>query len=149
MNLRIYADTSVIGGCLDAEFRDESIALLNMVRRGEAVLLVSSHLVQEIADAPPEVREVLASLPDEHLERLNVTDEALVLQAAYLQAAIVGPAAADDALHVALATVGRADLIVSWNFRHIVHFDKIRRFNAINRFHGYQGVDIRSPREVI
>ena len=52
-------------------------------------------------------------------------------------------------LHVALATVARADVILSWNFRHIVHLDKIRRFNAVNLRQGYAIMEIRSPREFV
>ena len=40
-------------------------------------------------------------------------------------------------------------MIVSWNFRHIVHFDKIRLYNAINLFNGYASIAIHSPLEVI
>ena len=56
---------------------------------------------------------------------------------------------ANDAGHVAAATVAGADLIVSWNFRHIVHYDKIRAYNAVNLLHGYREIEIRSPLEVI
>jgi len=45
--------------------------------------------------------------------------------------------------------VSRADVIASWNFRHIVHLDKIRRFNAVNMIHGYPAVEIRSPKEIV
>ncbi len=55
----------------------------------------------------------------------------------------------DDAAHLVLATVAEADLIVSWNFRHLVHFEKIRQYNAINLALGYKMIEIRSPREVI
>ena len=40
-------------------------------------------------------------------------------------------------------------LLVSWNFHHIVRFDQIRRFNAVNLESGYKVIDIRSPREVV
>jgi hypothetical protein len=53
-----------------------------------------------------------------------------------------------DALHIALATVAKVDLLVSWNFKHIVRFDKIRLFNAVNREAGYKEIEIYSPREV-
>ncbi len=39
--------------------------------------------------------------------------------------------------------------MVSWNFKHIVHWDKIRMFNAVNLWEGYPEIEIRSPREVI
>ena len=59
------------------------------------------------------------------------------------------PADEVDAQHIALATVCRADLVVSWNFKHIVHYEKIRGFNSVNLREGYGMVDIRSPREVV
>jgi hypothetical protein len=68
---------------------------------------------------------------------------------AYLAAGVVGAASERDAHHVALASVARADLIVSWNFKHIVHVDKIRMFNAVNLMQGYGLIDIRSPIEVV
>jgi hypothetical protein len=51
-------------------------------------------------------------------------------------------------MHVALATVIRADAIVSWNFRHIVHLDKMRRFNLVNVAEGFGPLTIVSPNEV-
>lgn len=54
----------------------------------------------------------------------------------------------DDGLHIAAATVYEVDALTSWNFKHIVHFEKIRRFNAVNQELGYKPIDIRSPREV-
>lgn len=54
-----------------------------------------------------------------------------------------------DALHVALATIGRVDVLVSWNFRHIVNLGKIRLFNAVNLEQGYGLIEIRTPREVL
>jgi len=55
----------------------------------------------------------------------------------------------DDALHVALATVTECDVIVSWNFQHIVNFRKIPLFNAVNVLKGYRQIAIYSPLEVI
>ena len=55
----------------------------------------------------------------------------------------------DDALHVAIATVSGCDIIVSWNFKHIVHYDKIALYNAVNRINGYKDIFINSPAEVI
>jgi hypothetical protein len=51
-------------------------------------------------------------------------------------------------LHIALATIAVVDLLVSWNFRHIVRYDKIRLFNAVNLEQGYRAIQIHTPREV-
>ena len=147
--LRIYVDTSVIGGCLDIEFDRESQALLQMVRDKQVVLLVSELLGIELRRAGPAVRAVLAPLPAGQIENVPITPESLHLRDAYLAASVVGPRHANDAHHIALATVARADLVVSWNFKHIVHWDRIRLFNAVNLREGYSPIDIRSPREVV
>ena len=78
-----------------------------------------------------------------------VDEEVLALRDAYVAAGIVSERWADDAAHVASATIAKADLIVSWNFRHMVHFDKIRAYNSVNTAQGHQRIDIRSPLEVI
>ncbi len=147
--LRIYVDTSVIGGCLDPEFADESKALVEMARRGEATLLVSDLLLEELARAPLAVQQLLGSLPADATEFVAASSESLALSKAYLAAGVVGASSDADAHHVALATVAQADMIVSWNFKHIVHFDKIRGYNGINLVHGYREIEIHSPPEVV
>jgi tryptophan 2,3-dioxygenase len=147
--LRVYVDTSVIGGCCDQEFERESRLLLAMAARGEVVLIVSDVLSEELELAPERVRDVLAEVPAGNLELVTVSPEAAALRDAYLEAEVVKPDHAYDAYHVALATVAKADLIVSWNFKHIVHFEKIRGFNAVNLREGYLAIDIRSPRELV
>ena len=54
-----------------------------------------------------------------------------------------------DAQHIAIATVYKVDVVVSWNFKHIVNLDKIRMYNSINLKYGYHRMEIRSPREVL
>lgn len=61
---------------------------------------------------------------------------------------MVGQRWYEDCLHVAPATVARADAIVSWNFKHIVRLDRIRGFNAVNLAEGYGIVTILSPKEI-
>ena len=146
---RVYADTSVIGGCLDDEFADESRALLAAAREGQFILLLSDLLAAELERASPEIQEILADLPAESLEQVVSDEESARLRDAYLKARVVGARHAADAHHIALATVCRADLLVSWNFKHVVHWEKIRGFNAVNLREGYPAIEIRSPKEVV
>jgi predicted nucleic acid-binding protein len=146
--IRVYADTSVFGGVYDEEFQQPSQTFFAQVKSGQFVLVTSAVVQSELVAAPPTVRRFF----DELLGLAEVTDitaNALALRDAYLQAKIVTPKYADDALHVALATVAGCALIVSWNFQHIVHFQKIPLYNAINTLQGYQPIVIYSPREVI
>jgi hypothetical protein len=85
----------------------------------------------------------------EYCEIAKVTEEALELQSAYLREKILTPQWEDDALHVALATVHSCDIIVSWNFKHIVNFQKIPLYNAVNRLLGYDEIQIYSPLELV
>jgi len=146
--ISVYADTSVFGGVFDEEFRDPSKAFIEAVRAGRFVLVTSELVRQKIAAAAQAVRQLF----EEMLvvaDVAAVTAETLQLQQAYLHADIVSERFATDALHVALATVSGASMIVSWNFRHIVNFRKIPKYNAVNTLHGYGDIAIYSPLEVI
>jgi len=133
----LYVDTSVIGGCFDPEFDAESLRLMQAVREKRLLLLLSDVVLSELADAPANVQDVLPSLPAEQIRAVSLTPEIFDLQRAYLAANILSPRWADDALHVAAATVARADALVSWNFKHIVRLDKMKAYNQINLLNGY------------
>ena len=148
-SLRIYCDTSVVGGCFDAGFDTDSLRLMEAVRKGRLLLLLSDVVVAELADAPARVRQILESLPAAAVEKVEITDDVLALRDAYLAAKILGPRWADDAAHVAAATVARADAIVSWNFQHIVRLDKMKAYNQVNLLQGYGILTIVTPKEVL
>jgi hypothetical protein len=145
---RVYLDTSALGGCFDPEFAEWSDGLLQDFRLGSFKPLLSQVTATELQDAPERVQAVYAELLTLGAETIEVTEEALELADAYQEHRILTPRFYDDGLHIALATVGEADVLVSWNFRHIVRFDKIRLFNAVNLEYGYKPLLIFSPREV-
>jgi hypothetical protein len=145
---RIYIDTSVIGGCLDDEFAHWSNGLMKEFAAGLFVPILSDVVAAEIKDAPPAVRKRYEELLDSGHELVLVTEEVVELAEAYQRKGILTPKFYDDGLHIALATVAEVDLLVSWNFRHIVHFDKIRLFSSVNLELGYKPLQIYSPREV-
>src|SRR5437867_8538015 len=130
MKPRIYVDTSVVGGCEDLEFREASRRLLDAFVAGRATIVLSELTLRELAQAPELVRRVLTCVPGSHIESLALSAEADELAQAYLAEGVVGPPMAVDALHIALATVVRVDVLVSWNFRHIVNLRRIHGFNA-------------------
>jgi hypothetical protein len=149
MKPRIYADTSVIGGCLDEEFRDASLQLIDTFRIGDAVLVLSDLTLLELEEAPAGVRAVLENIPEEHKEYIGFTEEARELAQHYIDAGVIGAAKLVDAQHIALATIGRVDVLVSWNFRHIVNLQRIRGYNSVNLRYGYPLLEIRTPQEVV
>ena len=148
MPIRVYADTSVYGGVFDPGIDAASGEFFAQVKTGRFQLVVSPVVVDELQDAPERVRQVY----EEHLpwaEFINVSIEAVRLRDGYLQADIVTPKWAADALHVALASVQHCRCIVSWNFKHIVHFDKIPLYNGVNLINGFDIISINTPAEVI
>jgi hypothetical protein len=145
---RVYIDTSVIGGCFDDEFAPWSKGLMKDFHLGNFKPVISEILAAEIAPAPEEVRNEYSKLLGIEPEFAKLSDEVRDLARAYQQLGIVPVKFSNDMLHIALATVANVDLLVSWNFRHIVRFDKIRMFNAVNREEGYKQIEIHSPREV-
>ena len=149
MKTRIYTDTSVLGGCEDEEFAEHSIRLMEGFVRGELVLVLSSLTVQELAAAPVEVRRRLAGVPAAHIETLQLDAESKELAEAYIAADVLTAKMRADAQHIALATVGRADVLVSWNFKHIVNLQRIHGYNSVNLRKGYPMIEIRTPREVL
>jgi len=146
---RIYTDTSVLGGCEDEEFAEYSVRLMESFVRGERVLVLSSLTVQELAAAPVEVRRRLASVPESHIETLQLDTEARELADAYITASVLTSKMRADAQHIAIATVARIDVLVSWNFKHIVNLERIRGYNSVNLRRGYPMIEIRTPREVL
>lgn len=147
--LRIYIDTSVIGGCLDEEFAQESHELLELAKRSEIILVISDLLAAEVSRAPEEVKKVFYALPEESIEMVSRSPETERLRDLYLNAGVLGEKSRDDAHHVAIATVEQVDILLSWNFKHLVHFDKICGFNSINIREGYPMIEIHNPKEVV
>ena len=148
MKARIYTDTSVLGGCEDDEFREPPRRLLQAFQRGEFTLVLSELTVRELEEAPDLVRSVLGTVPDEHIEALALSREAEDLASAYITDGAIGARMHADALHIALATVARVDVLVSWNFKHVVNLKRIHAYNAVNLKRGYPLLEIRTPREV-
>jgi len=149
MKLRIYTDTSVLGGCEDEDFAEPSIRLMDGFVSGARVLVLSTLTVQELVAAPEQVRRRLASVPEAHIETLQLDAEASELADAYLAAGVLTAKLRADAQHIAMATVGRVDVLVSWNFKHIVNLQRIRGYNSVNLREGYPMIEIRTPREVL
>ncbi len=144
----VYADTSVFGGVFDVEFEEPSRTFFDLVRIGKFQLNVSGITAKEIEQAPPHVSNFFDEWLS-YMEVVPISQEVLSLRDAYLSHGILTPNYMEDATHVAAASVAEVNMIVSWNFRHIVHFEKIRMYNAVNVLYEYPEIEIRSPSEVI
>jgi len=146
---RFYFDTSVFGGVFDKVFEEATLQLFERVKLGRVICLFSDLTESELSEAPERVRNYFKELPKSNLEKLVVNDEILTLATKYIQEKVVGQTSFDDCIHIATATINRADILVSWNFKHIVNVYRIRGYNAINIRSNYPILEIRSPKELL
>ena len=146
---RIYVDTSVIGGCFDNEFEKYSNQLFEEFISGEKRLVISDLVLFELEGAPEDVKDVLHGIPQGSIEYVFLNEESLSLAGTYLKEDVIAENSIADARHIAIATIERVDVLVSWNFKHIVNLNRIHLVNSVNLKLGYPLIEIRSPLEVI
>jgi predicted nucleic acid-binding protein len=146
---RVYIDTSVIGGCFDEEFKEYSLQLFDEFISGRKRLVISDVLLFELEEAPQQVKSALTRVPSGNIEYVSLNEESIALASAYLKEEVVAEGSLSDARHMAIATVERVDILVSWNYKHIVNVNRIRLLNSVNLKLGYPVIEIRSPREVL
>ena len=144
--MRIYVDTSVFGGCFDSEFETWSNRLIDFFKIGKYKAVISE--VSEFELKYERVRQILTEIPAKNLETAKLTEEAKQLSVHYIKERMVTKKSLSDTQHIAIATVQQVDLLVSWNFKHIVNYDKIRLYNAVNLKYGYRILEIRNPRDL-
>lgn len=147
--VNVYTDTSVIGGCFDAEFQEWSLLLFEEFKAGSKNIIISDITLAELERAREEIHFKLNEVPLQHRIDLQSTDEAAELALTYIREGALTNKSYSDALHIAIATLNHAEVLASWNFKHIVNLDKIRMYNSINLRLGYQLIEIRTPREIL
>jgi predicted nucleic acid-binding protein len=148
MKQRFYFDTSVFGGVFDAEFEEATLQLFERVKLGKIICVYSDLTESELVKAPEKVRRYFKELPKENMERIVVNDEMINLASKYIEEKVVGQTSFDDCLHIATATINKVDILVSWNFKHIVNVYRIRGYNSINLRMNHIPLEIRSPKEI-
>lgn len=146
--LRIYIDTSVLGGYFDDEFDVDTKLLFDEIVRGEYKLVISDLTERELVIAPEQVRALLKDLKVD-FEVIAVTQESIDLATDYINEKVVEQTSMDDCIHIATATIHKLDLLISWNFKHIVNVIRIRGYNSINLRNGYSTLEIHSPKDLI
>ena len=146
--LILYLDTSVIGGYYDVEFEKDTKPLFDNIRKGEFNMMYSDITEDELLDAPEPVKMLIETIPGEYRKKVELTEEVVALADSYIGEGVVGQTSRDDCFHIALATINRADILISWNFKHIVNVKRIRGYNTVNLKYNYPTIDIRSPKEL-
>lgn len=153
--LRLYIETSVWSHWYaddTPERRDETRRFFSQcVARGEEVeLLASLTVLEEIERAQEDKRRKLRLLVQQYHPTIVRPDLATFeLARAYMAHGAIPPSKVEDAVHAAIATIVEADVLVSWNYRHLVNYQREQRINGISTFMGYnRGIRITTPAEV-
>jgi hypothetical protein len=152
---KLYLDTSIFGFALqkiDLGRKAEANLLLRQIRDGEFLAGYSFVTEAEIEAAPPGIAQRLRRMiTSAGLRRIRVRSrsQAHDLAKRYCQARVIPREYFEDALHVAIATLWRADALVSYNFTHIVRLDTMIRVNVINQQEGLAELHLCQPSEVI
>lgn len=137
--MRLYLDTSVLSAYLaeDAPGMAEATRKFFDARDELGDMFVSRIVIGELArtKAPQLRRELLSLLAKFEIAVLpdSRKHEAIELMEAYISAGVLGERWADDALHVAYATLYECDYVVSWNYRHLTNVRREAGFLNVNR----------------
>lgn len=112
--------------------------LFERIYADEFDVILSSLTQDELSGAPERVKNMIIELKPANTQLVKSPEETFHLAQAYLDEGIVGKTSFADCLHIATATFYGADLLISWNFRHIVNDDRTRQYNLINFREGYR-----------
>jgi len=151
--LSVYVETSVWSQAFaeDApDIRKATERFLDEAREGRYDLFVSDVVMEEIARASEEKSERLRNLVTE-LDPvfLEFDEESFSLAHEFLRIGAVPPSKADDARHVAVALTRGLDVLVSWNYRHLVNVRRRELFHQVGITNGYyKPLQIVTPPEV-
>ena len=150
---KIYLETSVLNFIFADDAPDkkaDTIRLFEEISDGKYRPFTSIYVTEEIDNAPENKKRGMYGLITDHdVEVLQKTDEIKHLADAYVNEGIIPKRHSTDALHIAAATVNDLDIIVSWNFRHIVKRKTVIMTESVNLRNGYKKMEIYSPTQVI
>jgi len=146
----LYLDTSVLSALFDARNPERAeITKEFFAARISDRLLVSELTLAEIAATPSDdLRAAMAQVAD-RCEIVAVVADADRLASRYVEAGAVSEVFSADAYHIAIAVACGADMVVSWNFRHIVRRKTRDVVNLVNTMHGYAHIEIAAPGELL
>ena len=112
----------------DKEFDVDTKQFFNKVINDKITIIVSETVETELKNAPDNVKAFYDSIPKEIIQIVDNTDEITALANKYVEANIVSKKYFPDCLHIAAAIINNADVLVSWNFKHLVNFERKKKY---------------------
>lgn len=151
--IKYYLDTTIFNFVFaegDTEKKDITVKLFKDLPSISNGIYISDEVIREINRAPePRKSQLIGQLEETNPLLLEVDIEAEELAARYVKEGIIPERYRSDAVHIAIAVINGIEVIVSWNFEHIVKLKTRVMVNGINRLLGYHEIEICSPEEVI
>jgi len=151
--IKYYLDTTIFNFVFaegDTEKKDITVKLFKDLPSISNGIYISDEVIREISRAPePRKSQLEGLLRETNPLLLEVDIEAEELAERYVKEGIIPERYRSDAVHIAVAVVNGIEVIVSWNFEHIVKLKTRVMVNGINRLLGYHEIEICSPEEVI
>jgi predicted nucleic acid-binding protein len=151
--LKIYLDTSVISHlhALDTfDKMQDTVELWEDIKAGRFEVFLSDITLEEIGRCPEKKLEIITNyLSDIDYVVISSNDEIDEVAQKIIDMGILKPKSYDDCMHIASAVVGGCDIIVSWNFKHIVNIKTINGVRAITSLQGYKSIDIVAPSSML
>jgi len=154
--LALYLDTSVISFALSEDISDDdrniTLKLIEEINRGRYEGFISDVVIRELGSTQDAVKrgKLLKLVENMELNEVLAVDEEIDRVAdKYIEEGIIPAVYRDDALHIALTSVKGLDILVSWNFKHLVKHKTRIEVAGVNTLLGYKTIDICTPWEVI
>ena len=151
--IKYYLDTTIFNFVFaegDTEKKDITVKLFKDLPSISNGIYISDEVIREINRAPePRKSQLVGQLEETNPLLLEVDIETEELAERYVKEGIIPERYRSDAVHIAVAVINGIEVIVSWNFEHIVKLKTRVMVNGINRLLGYHEIEICSPEEVI
>jgi len=100
--MKLYLDTSVIGGYFDPEFSENTVLLFDEIFKGFHDIIISKVTIKELSTAPKNVRELINKIPMVNLEIVELTQAAETIANIYLNEKIISQKYFTDAFYILL-----------------------------------------------
>lgn len=147
--LKIYLDTSVISHLFADDASEKMSDTLNLwaeIMSGKFEVLLSDVTIEELNQcSEPKLSNMMRKLNEINFSIASVDEPVKGLAEQYVANEVLRPKSFDDCLHIACAVINNCDLLVSWNFKHLVNFKTIKGVRIVNSLNNYGEIGILSP----
>lgn len=147
--LRVYLDTSVISYLeqIDSpEKMEQTRKVWEILKTGKYEVVISDLVLAEINECIEPKRSILKEyLAQINYQRVLIIEETEEIANEIINEGILKPKSFDDCLHIASAILNDCNIILSWNFKHMVNVDTINGIRKITFAKRYNNIDIYAP----